>query len=104
MSIKKLLMTLAIVAATSSMAMAEETAPAAAANADKKVQQEQKFEARKAEALKRMDNRSAEMQKKKACVEAAKDHEAMKACFPNRGKHGKFHGKGEKSEGAEAPQ
>ena len=31
----------------------------------------------------------AEMQKRQACVQAANDHEALKACFPNRGKWGK---------------
>lgn len=90
MKIKYFLMTAAIVVATSSMAMAMDQA----APMDGKGK-EQTFEAKKAEILGHMKERMAEMQKKQACVEAAKDHEALKTCFPKwkeeRGEHMKEH-------------
>ncbi len=42
----------------------------------------------KAKALDRIGKHLDEVQKRQACVQAANDKEALKACFPNRGKFG----------------
>jgi hypothetical protein len=42
----------------------------------------------KAKALERLSKHLEEVQKRQACVQAANDKEAFKACFPNRGKFG----------------
>ncbi len=50
----------------------------------------EKFAEHKAERLKHMGERIAAMQKRQACVQAAADFKAMKACMPDRmKKHGK---------------
>ena len=46
------------------------------------------FGEHKAKILKRMEERQAEAQKRKACVEAARDSEALKLCKPKRGPKG----------------
>jgi len=94
MNTKQLLMTVALVTAISTIAMAEETPPAAAEGQKHKTAQ---FEERKAKAQQRLSARAAEMQKKQACVQAADNPDALKSCFPNKGKRGE-HGKSGKNE------
>jgi hypothetical protein len=56
-------------------------APAIAAdNAPQAKGPDQNFEQRKADILKRIDERIARNQEEKACVEAAKNHDDLKAC------------------------
>lgn len=59
------------------------------------------FEERKAEILKRMDKRLEEAKKRHACVEAAKDPEALRACMPERMKNRKRH---EEHDAGDAPE
>ena len=95
MNIKHLFIATVIVAAMSATAMAEGT-PSAATGKDNKAQQEKPFAERKAELLKRLADRSTnvqkKMQEKQTCVQAATTDEAVKACFPDMGKH-RRHGK-----------
>ena len=93
---KQLLMALALTAAMSTAAIAEEhKAPPPAPGQEKNMSAEN-FQERKAKMLKHMSERMAEMQKKQACVQAANDPEALRGCFPNRGgKWGKGEGHGE---------
>lgn len=85
MNTKQILMTMAIAALLPvSIALAEEDATSATVEA----QQGQKFEERKAEALQKLDNAAAKIQKKRECVQASTDGKSLKACFPNAGKRG----------------
>jgi hypothetical protein len=45
---------------------------------------EGRFEDRKAEILQRMNNHLAEVQKRISCVQAAQNHEQLRACLPER--------------------
>jgi hypothetical protein len=45
----------------------------------------QQFQQRKAEILKHISDRLAEIQQRQSCVEAANNHEALRACMPHRG-------------------
>jgi hypothetical protein len=74
------------------------TAPATAGDSDKKVMKEEKFEDRKAKVLEHISKHIAEAQKRQACVEAATNHDALKACMPERKGHGGWHGKNEGGE------
>lgn len=86
---KKLFLVVCLLASTS--AYAGETPPAStAAPAAQSAtgQKEPSFADIKAKALDRIAKRLEEVQKRQACVQAANDKEALKACFPNRGKFG----------------
>ena len=48
-------------------------------------EREQRFEEHKAEMLRHIDEHLAEVQHRKVCVEAARDHDALRACMPERG-------------------
>lgn len=94
---RKMILTAAVLAfvVSASAAFAEDAA--APADAGKATQEKlekrgEKFAEHKAKIL---DN----LKKKEACVEAAKDREAMHACFPNFGKWG--HRGGGKAEGGQ---
>ncbi|MGB9154497.1 MAG: hypothetical protein WCD70_15585 [Alphaproteobacteria bacterium] len=54
----------------------------------------QHFQERKTEILQRMNEHLAEVQKRIACVQAATNHEALRACMPERheGHEGMQHG------------
>lgn len=65
-------------------AMAEDSPAVPPMKEPHKNYREMKFEERKAEALKRLNERIAELQKKQACVEAATSHDTIEACFPKR--------------------
>ncbi len=59
----------------------------------------QEFQERKANILKRMNEHLAEVQQRIGCVQAANNHEALRACMPERheGGHGGEHeGHGER--------
>jgi hypothetical protein len=45
----------------------------------------QQFQERKAEILKRISDRLAEIQQRQSCVQAANNPEALRACMPHRG-------------------
>ena len=59
-------------------------------------EREQKFQEHKTEILQRMNEHLAEVQKRIACVQAATNHEALRACMPERregeGQRGEGHG------------
>ena len=81
---KKLLITAAVMALFTTPAFAADPAPAATTPEKKEVPAaapEQKFEERKAKLLKRIEVRIAKGQEAKACVEAAKNSEELKACY-----------------------
>jgi len=88
---------------TSAPVMAQDAPPTGApaaqgASSERHEQREQKFAEHKARALERIGHHIAEMQKKQQCVQAADKPEALKACFPNRGKGRGF---GEHGDGGE---
>ena len=57
------------------------TVPALAAGEDEKsVKSIPSFAERKAEVLKNLDNQILSLQETKTCIQAAKDHNAIKAC------------------------
>lgn len=72
----------ALVLMTSTAAMAEDGAGGGKGDG-------QNFEQHKAKILERIDQRIAEGQKRRACVAAAGDVAALKACMPERGEGGK---------------
>jgi hypothetical protein len=76
----------------STTAMAE--SPPAADGPEGRPHQEMSFEDMKAHILKRMGER-------RACVEAAQDKEALRACMPHKGKGKGWHRKGEGQEQGE---
>lgn len=91
MTVQKILAALAVSALmTGAAAVAHaESAPAAAPAVEKGAPEGDKggnFDERKAKLL---DN----LKKKVSCVEAAKDKEALKGCFPHRGRFGGKMGK-----------
>jgi hypothetical protein len=45
---------------------------------------EEKFQERKAELLQRLNNHLAEVQQRISCVQAATNHQTMRACMPER--------------------
>lgn len=96
---KYALIALALLTVISTAAVAED---GPSMDSDKKARMAQKFEERKAERLKHIGERIAEMQKRQACVQAAANFEAMKSCFPDRmkkrGKAGKNSGGPEKEQ------
>jgi Flp pilus assembly protein CpaB len=112
MNMKHILSAAVVIAGLSgAVAMAESsapaTAPAAATTPDKEQKREENFAEHKAKALERLEKRAAAVQEKKTCVQAATTPDALKACFPNRGKwqHGegkKHKGEGKPDEGAAA--
>jgi hypothetical protein len=77
---------------TSTPALAENAPPAGGPPAARNSagpspeQREQRFAEHKTKALERIGQHIAEMQKKQQCVQAADKPDALKACFPNRGK------------------
>lgn len=83
----------AAVAQTAAPAAPSSAAPTATATATAPAKGE-KFDARKAKVLQRLEKRAAEVQQKQACVQAATTKEALQACFPNRGKKGGHKGGG----------
>lgn len=90
-------MLFAAILLSSSVAFAEQPAAPAGgpgAGGPDPAAMQQNFQERKAQMSAKMSERIAEMQKRKACVDGAANPEALKACFPNRGKFGK-HGGGD---------
>ncbi|GEM_PF-1535062 len=61
----------------------------------------ERFQEHKAEMLKRLNEHLAEVQKRISCVQAAANHEALRACMPERGE-GPQGGRG--MQGGERPQ
>ena len=57
-------------------------------------QREERLAEHKAEIIHRMNEHIEEIEKRKACVEAAKDHEALRACMPQGGQGGGGQGGG----------
>lgn len=53
------------------------------------------FQEHKAEILKRISERLAEVQKRQSCVQAANDRQALVACMPQRGERRGDHDNGE---------
>ena len=91
---KKLIVTMITVLALAGVAVAAETAPQAketpapqAASAP-----DQKFDQWKATILKKIDAQEAKLKESRACIEAAKDKDALKACRPKH-KSSKHHKK-----------
>jgi Spy/CpxP family protein refolding chaperone len=68
---------------------------------ERKEERKEKFEDRKAEILKRMNQHLEEIAKRKSCVEAATDHEALRACMPQGGVRGEGGPGGAPFEGGE---
>lgn len=79
---KMMIAALAVTMMTATAAFAEEPA-AGGGKGDG-----QNFEQHKAKILEHIDKRIAEGQKRRACVTAAADPAALKACMPERGKGG----------------
>lgn len=106
MNTKQLLVAIAVAAAMSATAVmaqstsapASATPAAATATADNhKGRHGMKFEDLKAKILKRLEERAAKLQQQQACVQAASDRDALKACSPKRGKgKGGWHKRGSK--------
>jgi hypothetical protein len=61
-----------------------------------------KFEERKADILKHINQHLAETEQRKSCVEAAQNHDALRACMPERRSPGG--GAPENSQGGSAGQ
>lgn len=103
---KKLLITAAVMALFATPSFAADPAPAATTPEKKEVQAatpEQKFEERKAKLLKRIEVRIAKGQEAKACVEAAKNREELKACYAKVKHTRKHHHKRDQPKPEQAP-
>ncbi len=74
-----------LVAAVSSLALAQQGAAPSAKPQD----DSQKFDQTKARLLKTLDQRVDRLQKLRSCVNDAKDAEALRACRPPRERGGK---------------
>ena len=82
---KKQIFVLPLLAVLSTPVHAEDVPAAAGEGAKARPEMSaEKFAERKAEILKRMDERAAKIQERKACVTAATTPEALKACRPER--------------------
>lgn len=92
---KKLLFITCLLATTAAYA-GDTPPPASAAPAAQSApgQNTPSFSDIKAKALERIGKRLEEVQKRQACIQAANDKEALKACFPNRGFGGGRPGRG----------
>ncbi len=84
---KMMIAALAITVMTAGVARAEEAAGGEGPGGGGKGNPE-KFQEHKQKILQKIDERIAEGQKRRACVAAASDVEALKACMPERGKGG----------------
>ncbi len=105
---KYLLMTAMIMAlAAPSMAWSQNapsaggggTPPSSAGAGGGGQEREQRFQERKTEILQRMNEHLAEIQKRIACVQAATNHEALRACMPERGEGHEGGGHGPQGQG-----
>ncbi|MGB9152375.1 MAG: hypothetical protein WCD70_04725 [Alphaproteobacteria bacterium] len=89
---KKYVLLTAMVLALAAPSVAwSQTAPGGGSNGGSGQQQggEQQFQEHKSEMLKRLNEHLAEVQQRIGCVQAAADHEALRACMPERGEgHG----------------